>query len=243
MTTAGLPDSAVRESRERVRTVIHDAGLAFPTDRTTVSLAPDGCARRAPPSICPSPGGNASGRNPDATDVRHAAESIGGITARLTEPPFPPGTARPTSVSRDSLPEQGACPEGCPRPTEQTSATAASARRSGAEHPAGLGGSPAAPGGARPSRSRDSASAARIGRIASGSSTVAINRSRPPQRGHASTSRSKARRISAAHAQWRGADFDVSLASEHGLAGNQLLRYAAADGTGPRRVSVARRRP
>jgi hypothetical protein len=145
MTTAGLPDSAVRESRERVRTVIHDAGLAFPTDRTTVSLAPDGCARRAPPSICPSPGGNASGRNPDATDVRHAAESIGGITARLTEPPFPPGTARPTSVSRDSLPEQGACPEGCPRPTEQTSATAASARHSGAEHPRGTGRLPAAP--------------------------------------------------------------------------------------------------
>ena len=65
---------------------------------------------------------------------------------------------------------------------------------------------------------RDAASAARIARIASGSWTVAINRSRPPQRGHASTSRPKARRISAAHAQWRGADFDVSLASEHGLA-------------------------
>jgi magnesium chelatase family protein len=39
-TTVGLPDSAVRESRERVRTAIRNAGLAFPGDRITVNLAP-----------------------------------------------------------------------------------------------------------------------------------------------------------------------------------------------------------
>lgn len=39
-TTVGLPDSAVRESRERVRTAIRNAGFAFPTDRITVNLAP-----------------------------------------------------------------------------------------------------------------------------------------------------------------------------------------------------------
>jgi magnesium chelatase family protein len=39
-TTVGLPDSAVRESRERVRTAIRNAGLAFPPDRITVNLAP-----------------------------------------------------------------------------------------------------------------------------------------------------------------------------------------------------------
>jgi magnesium chelatase family protein len=38
--TVGLPDSAVRESRERVRTAIRNAGLAFPSDRVTVNLAP-----------------------------------------------------------------------------------------------------------------------------------------------------------------------------------------------------------
>jgi hypothetical protein len=43
-------------------------------------------------------------------------------------------------------------------------------------------------GGARPDSSRDAA--AKIAPIASGSSTVAISRSRPPQRGHASTSTS-----------------------------------------------------
>jgi magnesium chelatase family protein len=41
-TTVGLPDSAVRESRERVRTAIRNAGFAFPTDRITVNLAPAG---------------------------------------------------------------------------------------------------------------------------------------------------------------------------------------------------------
>jgi magnesium chelatase family protein len=39
-TTVGLPDSAVRESRERVRTAIRNGGFAFPQDRITVNLAP-----------------------------------------------------------------------------------------------------------------------------------------------------------------------------------------------------------
>jgi magnesium chelatase family protein len=39
-TVVGLPDSAVRESRERVRTAIRNAGFAFPVDRVTVNLAP-----------------------------------------------------------------------------------------------------------------------------------------------------------------------------------------------------------
>jgi magnesium chelatase family protein len=41
-TTVGLPDSAVRESRERVRTAIRNAGFPFPADRITVNLAPAG---------------------------------------------------------------------------------------------------------------------------------------------------------------------------------------------------------
>ena len=39
-TTVGLPDSAVRESRDRVRAAIRNAGFEFPTDRITVNLAP-----------------------------------------------------------------------------------------------------------------------------------------------------------------------------------------------------------
>jgi len=41
-TTVGLPDSAVRESRERVRTAIRNAGFVFPLERITVNLAPAG---------------------------------------------------------------------------------------------------------------------------------------------------------------------------------------------------------
>lgn len=36
----GLPDSTVKESRERVRTAIKNTGLSFPTKRITVNLAP-----------------------------------------------------------------------------------------------------------------------------------------------------------------------------------------------------------
>lgn len=36
----GLPDSAVKESRERVRTAIRNSGFAFPVKRITVNLAP-----------------------------------------------------------------------------------------------------------------------------------------------------------------------------------------------------------
>ena len=39
-TTVGLPDSAVRESRERVKTSIRNGGYAFPNERVTVNLAP-----------------------------------------------------------------------------------------------------------------------------------------------------------------------------------------------------------
>jgi magnesium chelatase family protein len=39
-TTVGLPDSAVRESRDRVRAAIRNSGFDFPMDRVTVNLAP-----------------------------------------------------------------------------------------------------------------------------------------------------------------------------------------------------------
>ncbi len=39
-TTVGLPEAAVRESKERVKTAIVNAGYVFPDDRITVNLAP-----------------------------------------------------------------------------------------------------------------------------------------------------------------------------------------------------------
>jgi magnesium chelatase family protein len=37
--TVGFPDSTVRESRDRVRAAIRNAGLAIPVERITVNLA------------------------------------------------------------------------------------------------------------------------------------------------------------------------------------------------------------
>ena len=39
-TLVGLPDAAVKESAERVRSAIRNSGLHFPTNRVTVNLAP-----------------------------------------------------------------------------------------------------------------------------------------------------------------------------------------------------------
>src|SRR5262245_7349272 len=39
-TTVGLPDSSVREGRDRGRAAIRNAGLEFPIERITVNLAP-----------------------------------------------------------------------------------------------------------------------------------------------------------------------------------------------------------
>jgi magnesium chelatase family protein len=47
-TTVGLPDSAVRESRERVRSAIKNAGFKFPDDRITVNLAPADFRKEGP---------------------------------------------------------------------------------------------------------------------------------------------------------------------------------------------------
>lgn len=40
--TVGLPDAAVRESRERVRAAVRNSGFSFPTAHITISLAPAG---------------------------------------------------------------------------------------------------------------------------------------------------------------------------------------------------------
>ena len=50
----GLPDAAVKESRERVRAAVKNCGAKFPVSRITVNLAPAGSGRRAHCTICPS---------------------------------------------------------------------------------------------------------------------------------------------------------------------------------------------
>src|SRR5690606_28580771 len=44
----GLPDTAVQESRERVRTAIRHSGIRFPIGRVTVNLAPADIRKAGP---------------------------------------------------------------------------------------------------------------------------------------------------------------------------------------------------
>jgi magnesium chelatase family protein len=46
--TVGLPDSSVRESRDRIRAAINNSGFKFPIERITVSLAPADMRKEGP---------------------------------------------------------------------------------------------------------------------------------------------------------------------------------------------------
>ncbi len=48
VTVVGLPDTAVQESRERVRAAVSNCGLRFPTQRVTVNLAPADLQKEGP---------------------------------------------------------------------------------------------------------------------------------------------------------------------------------------------------
>ena len=44
----GLPDAAVRESKDRVTTAISNSGLRWPRERTTINLAPADIKKEGP---------------------------------------------------------------------------------------------------------------------------------------------------------------------------------------------------
>ena len=44
----GLPDAAIQESRQRVRSAIHNSNLSFPQKRVTVNLAPADIRKEGP---------------------------------------------------------------------------------------------------------------------------------------------------------------------------------------------------
>jgi magnesium chelatase family protein len=49
----GLPEASVKESKERVRSAIKNAGFEFPGDRITINLAPADVRKEDRPSTCP----------------------------------------------------------------------------------------------------------------------------------------------------------------------------------------------
>ena len=52
--TVGLPDAAVRESRDRVRAAIKNSGYLIPPTHITINLAPADLKKEARASISPS---------------------------------------------------------------------------------------------------------------------------------------------------------------------------------------------
>ena len=48
----GLPDKAIQESRERVRSALRNSGFRGPLVRVVINLAPPIYARRVSPLIC-----------------------------------------------------------------------------------------------------------------------------------------------------------------------------------------------
>ena len=48
ITIVGLPDTAIQESRERVRAAIRNTGLRFPDGRLTINLAPADLRKEGP---------------------------------------------------------------------------------------------------------------------------------------------------------------------------------------------------
>ena len=52
-TTVGLPDTVVKESKERIRSAIKNCGYQFPSDRITLILPQPQEKRRALPLIYP----------------------------------------------------------------------------------------------------------------------------------------------------------------------------------------------
>jgi magnesium chelatase family protein len=49
----GLPDAAVQEAKERVRSAIRNSGFRFPSKRITVNLAPADLRKEGPPCDTP----------------------------------------------------------------------------------------------------------------------------------------------------------------------------------------------
>jgi len=53
-TVVGLPDTAVQESKERVRSAVRSSGLTWPfNSRITINLAPADIRKEGPPSCLP----------------------------------------------------------------------------------------------------------------------------------------------------------------------------------------------
>ena len=76
----GLPDAAVKESRDRVSTALTNSGYKFPMGRTTINLAPADVKKEGPSFDLPiAIGMLAAGEQMAFTDIPDIARVMGGV--------------------------------------------------------------------------------------------------------------------------------------------------------------------
>lgn len=73
----GLPDAAVKESRDRVTTAIHNSGFKFPMGRTTINLAPADVKKEGPSFDLPIAVGMLAASEQFASDVLESYVMVG----------------------------------------------------------------------------------------------------------------------------------------------------------------------
>ena len=86
VTIVGLPDKAISEARERVRSAIRNAGFDFPSRRITVNLAPAHIRKEGPSFDLPIALGILAASEQIGSDVLRDFIIVGGALAGWESP-------------------------------------------------------------------------------------------------------------------------------------------------------------
>src|SRR5438105_4657182 len=76
----GLPDAAVQESRERVRSAIRNSGFEFPQKRITINLAPADVKKEGPSFDLPIAVGTLAASGQSSMQILHETVIVGELS-------------------------------------------------------------------------------------------------------------------------------------------------------------------
>lgn len=97
----GLPDTSVREARERVRTAVQNAGFKFPNRRITVNLAPADLKKEGPGFDLPIAAGILAATGQLAGELLERSYLVGELSLEGTLRPIPGILPMACSLSQD----------------------------------------------------------------------------------------------------------------------------------------------
>ncbi len=94
--TVGMPDAAVKESRERIKSALLNSGFGYPSKSVTINWLPQMCEKKALVSICrwPLPSSAQWERSVKARTICSSANSRLTAASGLFEGHFPSRSAR-----------------------------------------------------------------------------------------------------------------------------------------------------